>query len=97
LKYGPQVRQQIKNDEKLVKQIDDLEQESKKVADEAGGKSSTHNIAKKFGEITKEIMKKEIPKDFLNALKKFGRTEDEILEYYTKYHNENNFIFFKSD
>jgi len=38
-------------------------------------------------------MKKEIPKDFLNALKKFGRTEDEILEYYTKYHNENNFIF----
>jgi len=50
-------------------------------------------IIRKFGKITKEIMKKEIPKDFLNALKKFGRTEDEILEYYTKYHNENNFIF----
>lgn len=46
-----------------------------------------------FGEITKVIMKKEIPKDFLDSLKKMGKSEDDILEYYTKYHNENDYIF----
>lgn len=46
-----------------------------------------------FGEVTKAIMKKEIPKDFLDALKKMGKSEDDILEYYTKYHNENDYIF----
>ena len=46
-----------------------------------------------FGEVTKAIMKKEIPKDFLDSLKRMGKSEDEILEYYTKYHNENDYIF----
>lgn len=38
-------------------------------------------------------MKKHMPEDFLEALKRFGKTEDEILECYTKYHNENGFRF----
>lgn len=56
-------------------------------------KNKTGIFRRRFGRITKVIMKKEMPKDFLDALKVFGKTEDEILEYYTKYHNENDFIF----
>jgi hypothetical protein len=48
---------------------------------------------RKFGEITKEIMKSEMPEDFLEAIMKMGKTEDEIIEYFTKYHNENDYIF----
>jgi hypothetical protein len=48
---------------------------------------------KRFGKITKEIMKIEMPKEFLEALKKLGKSEDEILQYYTNYHNDNDFIF----
>jgi len=46
-----------------------------------------------FGEITKAILRKEIPEDFFEALKKMGKSEDDILEYYTKYHNENDYMF----
>lgn len=46
-----------------------------------------------FGEITKAIMKKQMPEEFFEALKKMGKREDDILEYYTKYHNENDYIF----
>lgn len=47
----------------------------------------------KFGKITKALMKLEMPDEFLNALKKLGMQEDDILEYFTKYHNENNYRF----
>ncbi|UQB67934.1 hypothetical protein [Epilithonimonas zeae] len=46
-----------------------------------------------FGEITKAVLRKEIPEDFFEALKKMGKSEDDILEYYTKYHNENDYMF----
>lgn len=38
-------------------------------------------------------MKKNIPEEFFEALKKMGKSENDILEYYTKYHNENDFRF----
>jgi len=47
----------------------------------------------KFGKVTKAIVKQELPTGFVNALKKFGKTEDEILDYFTKYHNDNGFKF----
>ena len=40
-----------------------------------------------FSTVTKDIVKQELPSDFLNALKKFGKTDDEILEYFKDYHN----------
>lgn len=46
-----------------------------------------------FGKVTPKIMKDNIPVDFLEELMKMGKSEDDIIEYYTKYHNENNFIF----
>ena len=42
---------------------------------------------------TKAITKTRLPNDFMNALKAFGKTEDDILEYFTKYHNDNGFRF----
>ena len=46
-----------------------------------------------FGKVTKTIVKQEIPAGFMNALKKFGKTEDKILDYFTDYHNNNGFRF----
>jgi len=40
-----------------------------------------------FGTVTKAIVKQELPVNFVNALKKFGKTEDEILDYFKNYHN----------
>lgn len=37
---------------------------------------------------TKAITKTRLPSSFMSALKKFGKSEDDILEYFTKYHNE---------
>ncbi|WP_397364135.1 hypothetical protein [Olleya sp. R77988] len=48
---------------------------------------------KKYGKVTRAIIKKEMPKDFLNALKKLGFRENDILDYFTRYHNENKFKF----
>ena len=42
---------------------------------------------------TKAITKTRLPNDFIDALKVFGKTEDEIVEYFTKYHNDNGFKF----
>jgi hypothetical protein len=42
---------------------------------------------------TKAITKTRLPNEFMNALKAFGKTEDDILEYFTKYHNDNGFRF----
>lgn len=42
---------------------------------------------------TKAITKTRLPNDFMNALKAFGKSEDDILEYFTKYHNDNGFRF----
>ncbi|AZA52912.1 hypothetical protein [Chryseobacterium sp. G0201] len=73
--------------EKRVK--DKLEAREKRLKEKKSG-----IFRRRFGKVSKSIMKKEMPKDFLNALKEFGKTEDDILDYYTKYHNENDFIFF---
>ena len=55
-------------------------------------KKTCEIFGRRFGKFSKSIMKKEMPKDFLNALKEFSKTEDDILDYYTKYHNENDFV-----
>ncbi|GGG07792.1 hypothetical protein GCM10011344_05420 [Dokdonia pacifica] len=47
----------------------------------------------KFGKVTRALMRKEMPDDFLKALKKMGRKENDILDYFVGYHNDNNFIF----
>ena len=36
---------------------------------------------------TKSITKSRLPNEFVNALKAFGKSEDDILEYFTNYHN----------
>ncbi|WP_294296552.1 hypothetical protein [uncultured Chryseobacterium sp.] len=51
----------------------------------------TRNIP--FDEVTPTVMRKYMPKTFLEALKTMGRTEDDIINYYTRYHNENGFQF----
>ncbi|MFC4095521.1 fibronectin type III domain-containing protein [Euzebyella saccharophila] len=45
------------------------------------------NAGGSFKTVTKTIVKQELPTDFVNALKKFGKTEDEILDYFKNYHN----------
>lgn len=46
-----------------------------------------------FREVTPTIMKRNMPENFFKALGKMDKSEDNILEYYTKYHNENDFRF----
>lgn len=48
---------------------------------------------KKYGKVTRAIIKKEMPKDFLKAIKKLGFKENDILDYFMRYHNENEFKF----
>ena len=47
-----------------------------------------------LGEVTAAIVKHKLPTEFLDALKTFGKSEDEILDYFMKYHNDNGFKFF---
>ncbi|MDG2431390.1 hypothetical protein [Flavobacterium sp.] len=42
---------------------------------------------------TKAITKSKLPSEFVDALKALGKSEDDILEYFTKYHNDNGFKF----
>ena len=42
---------------------------------------------------TKAITKSRLPEEFVSALKSFGKTEDDILEYFTRYHNDNQYRF----
>lgn len=46
---------------------------------------------------TKAITKTRLPNNFINALKAFGKTEDDILEYFTKYHNERSNLRFLNE
>ncbi len=43
--------------------------------------------AGQYTTVTKEIVKQELSLGFVNALKKLGKTEDEILDYFKDYHN----------
>ena len=42
---------------------------------------------------TKAITKTRLPNEFMDVLKEFGKSEDDILDYFTKYHNDNGFRF----
>ncbi|MGB3947579.1 MAG: ADP-ribosyltransferase, partial [Bacteroidia bacterium] len=42
---------------------------------------------------SKAITKTRLPSEFMEALKVMGKTEDEILDYFMKYHNDNSFRF----
>lgn len=47
------------------------------------------NASRKAGEaVTKEFVKSKLPQSFVDSLKSFGKTEDEIIDYFVKYHNE---------
>ncbi|WP_026703851.1 hypothetical protein [Flavobacterium soli] len=66
------------------------------VAKRGGKGREKYNVLVKsgrFARVTQEVMKEELGKDFINALKKMGNKEDDILEYFVKYHNENDFRF----
>lgn len=66
------------------------------VAKRGGKGREKYNVLVKsgrFARVTQEVMKEELGKDFINALKKLGNKEDDILEYFVKYHNENDFRF----
>ncbi|WP_108807968.1 hypothetical protein [Aquimarina spinulae] len=63
-----------------------------KNGDEVGFRSN--NAGGVFKQVTKAIAKQELPTDFVNALKKMDFTEDEILEYFAKYHNDHDLRFF---
>jgi hypothetical protein len=57
----------------------------------SGSKFGVRGIVQGAGNIittaTKAITKQRLPKSFVEALKKLGKTEDDILEYFTNYHN----------
>ncbi|MGL4599358.1 MAG: hypothetical protein ACRCYO_17680, partial [Bacteroidia bacterium] len=76
--------------------------QEKRVADELEGADAVSRINElnvtnvrlpRVNTATKEITKSRLPDDFVNSLKAMGKTEDEILDYFTKYHNENGFRF----
>jgi hypothetical protein len=70
--------------EKIDKTIESFEEALEVVKLEGELKGAGEII----GTATKAITKTRLPNSFMEALKKFGKTEDDILEYFTKYHNE---------
>ncbi len=72
-------------------QWDEFFEEVGKRLNKTGGNVNAGN---KFKQVTKAIVKQELPRDFVNALKKMDFTEDEILEYFVIYHNDHDFRFF---
>ncbi len=50
-------------------------------------KSGANGAGNLITTATKAITKQRLPNSFMEALKKFGKTEDDILEYFTNYHN----------
>lgn len=47
------------------------------------------------GVVTTSIMKRKIPMSFIEALKSMGKKESEIIEYFTRYHNDFGRIFLR--
>lgn len=54
------------------------------IADEISISKGATNIIETA---THEITKKRLPESFVSALKKFGKSEEDILDYFTNYHN----------
>lgn len=79
LEYGTS-EVQVTNAEK-----DDIINNLKKEEDEVARKLNI--IENGYKTVTKAFVKEKLPTDFVDALKSFGKTEDEILDYFVSYHN----------
>ena len=42
--------------------------------------------------MTRAMIKERLPVDYMDALKSFGKSEDDILDFYTSYHNESGYF-----
>ena len=74
---------------------DDIINNLKREEDEAARKLNI--IQNGYGAVTREFVKEKLPADFVESLKSFGKTEDEILDYFVSYHNNRSSKEFFSD